>query len=125
MSDLARARDEEVQRIMEEVGARARGAAGGLSRAADEAKITALRGAARAIRANSGEILKANEKDMIAAKTSRIPDAFLDRLHLDSGRIYHIVYNPPNKKGVDDVSGGELIQREDDKEDTIKNRLKP
>ena len=46
------------------------------------------------------------------------------RVHLDSGRIYHIVYNPPNKKGVDDVSGGELIQREDDKEETVRNRLK-
>ena len=46
------------------------------------------------------------------------------RVHLDSGRIYHIVYNPPNKKGVDDVSGGELIQREDDKEETVRNRLR-
>ena len=46
------------------------------------------------------------------------------RVHLDSGRIYHIVYNPPNKKGVDDVSGEELIQREDDKEETVRNRLR-
>ena len=46
------------------------------------------------------------------------------RVHLDSGRIYHIVYNPPNRKGVDDVSGGELIQREDDKEETVRNRLR-
>ena len=46
------------------------------------------------------------------------------RVHLDSGRVYHIVYNPPNKKGVDDVSGGELIQREDDKEETVRNRLR-
>ena len=45
------------------------------------------------------------------------------RVHLDSGRVYHIVYNPPNKKGVDDVSGGELIQREDDKEETVGKRL--
>ena len=46
------------------------------------------------------------------------------RVHLDSGRIYHIVYNPPNRKGVDDLSGGELIQREDDKEETVRNRLR-
>ena len=46
------------------------------------------------------------------------------RVHLDSGRVYHIVYNPPNKKGVDDVSGGELIQREDDIEETVRNRLR-
>ena len=46
------------------------------------------------------------------------------RVHLDSGRVYHIVYNPPNKKGVDDVSGGELTQREDDKEETVRNRLR-
>ncbi len=46
------------------------------------------------------------------------------RVHLDSGRIYHIFYNPPNKEGVDDISGGELIQREDDKEATVRNRLK-
>ena len=46
------------------------------------------------------------------------------RVHLDSGRVYHIVYNPPHKEGVDNVSGGELIQREDDKEETVRNRLK-
>ena len=46
------------------------------------------------------------------------------RVHLDSGRVYHIVYNPPNNEGIDDISGGELIQREDDKEETVRNRLR-
>ena len=46
------------------------------------------------------------------------------RVHLDSGRVYHIVYNPPKKEGFDDVSGEELIQREDDQEETVRNRLK-
>ena len=46
------------------------------------------------------------------------------RVHLDSGRVYHIIYNPPKREGFDDVSGEELIQREDDQEETVRNRLK-
>ena len=46
------------------------------------------------------------------------------RVHLESGRVYHIVYNPPKNEGFDDVSGEELIQREDDQEETVRNRLK-
>jgi adenylate kinase len=45
------------------------------------------------------------------------------RAHLASGRTYHVVYNPPKVEGVDDVSGEELVQRDDDKEDTVKKRL--
>ena len=45
------------------------------------------------------------------------------RVHEGSGRIYHIKYNPPQKPGVDDVTGEKLIQREDDLEETIKKRL--
>ncbi|MFT4862103.1 MAG: adenylate kinase [Pseudohongiellaceae bacterium] len=45
------------------------------------------------------------------------------RVHLDSGRIYHVTYSPPKIAGKDDVTGEELIQREDDKEETIRNRL--
>ena len=45
------------------------------------------------------------------------------RVHVESGRTYHVVYNPPRLAGADDVTGGELIQREDDKEETIRNRL--
>ena len=46
------------------------------------------------------------------------------RVHLDSGRVYHIVYNPPKNEGFDDVSGEELDSKEDDQEETVRNRLK-
>lgn len=45
------------------------------------------------------------------------------RVHLDSGRVYHVAYNPPTVEGKDDVTGEPLIQRDDDKEDTVKERL--
>ena len=45
------------------------------------------------------------------------------RVHVDSGRVYHIEFNPPRKEGLDDETGEPLIQRDDDKEDTIKERL--
>ncbi|MFW2176206.1 MULTISPECIES: adenylate kinase [unclassified Moraxella] len=45
------------------------------------------------------------------------------RSHPASGRVYHIVYNPPKVEGKDDETGEDLIQRDDDKEDTIKERL--
>lgn len=46
------------------------------------------------------------------------------RVHLASGRTYHIVFNPPAEEGKDDVTGEDLIQRDDDKEETVKERLK-
>lgn len=46
------------------------------------------------------------------------------RVHQASGRIYHIDHHPPKTPGVDDVTGDPLIQREDDKEETVRNRLK-
>ena len=45
------------------------------------------------------------------------------RVHLASGRTYHIAFNPPKVEGKDDVTGEALIQREDDKIETIRNRL--
>ena len=45
------------------------------------------------------------------------------RAHLPSGRTYHVKYNPPKVAGKDDVTGEALVQRDDDKEDTVKNRL--
>jgi adenylate kinase len=45
------------------------------------------------------------------------------RVHGESGRVYHIVYNPPKVTGKDDETGDDLIQREDDKEDTVLERL--
>jgi len=46
------------------------------------------------------------------------------RMHPGSGRNYHIAYNPPNIDGKDDITGEDLIQREDDKPKTVKDRLK-
>jgi adenylate kinase len=45
------------------------------------------------------------------------------RVHVASGRTYHVRFNPPKLEGIDDVSGEALIQRDDDKEDTVKKRL--
>lgn len=45
------------------------------------------------------------------------------RVHLASGRTYHIVFNPPKVPGKDDVTGEDLVQRADDREETVKERL--
>lgn len=45
------------------------------------------------------------------------------RVHEASGRVYHIKYNPPVKDGLDNETGEPLIQREDDKEETVRKRL--
>ena len=55
-------------------------------------------------------------------------DAIIERMsgrraHVASGRTYHIRFNPPKVEGVDDVTGEPLIQRDDDKEETVKKRL--
>ena len=46
------------------------------------------------------------------------------RVHLASGRTYHVVFNPPKVAGKDDLTGEDLIQRDDDMEETVRNRLK-
>ncbi|CAL1532205.1 unnamed protein product [Lymnaea stagnalis] len=59
----------------------------------------------------------------------RVPfEVIIDRIkgrwtHLPSGRIYHIEFNPPKVPGIDDVTGEPLLQRDDDKEETVKARL--
>lgn len=45
------------------------------------------------------------------------------RMHPGSGRTYHVEHNPPKQAGKDDVTGEELIHREDDKEETVRKRL--
>jgi adenylate kinase len=58
-----------------------------------------------------------------------VPDAAIvermsgRRVHLPSGRTYHVKYNPPKVAGKDDVTGDDLIQREDDREETVTKRL--
>ena len=46
------------------------------------------------------------------------------RVHLSSGRVYHIKFNPPKLNNIDDITGEKLTIRDDDKEETVKNRLK-
>ncbi len=46
------------------------------------------------------------------------------RVHVASGRTYHVVFNPPKVEGKDDETGEDLIQRDDDQEETVKARLK-
>jgi adenylate kinase len=46
------------------------------------------------------------------------------RVHLASGRTYHVVFNAPKEEGKDDVTGEPLIQRDDDREETVRARLK-
>ena len=45
------------------------------------------------------------------------------RVHLASGRTYHVVFNPPKTEGKDDATGEDLIQRDDDQEETVRKRL--
>ena len=58
-----------------------------------------------------------------------VPDAAIlermsgRRVHLPSGRTYHVKYNPPKVAGKDDETGEDLVQRDDDKEETVKKRL--
>jgi adenylate kinase len=56
------------------------------------------------------------------------PEAIVERMtgrrsHPASGRTYHVKFNPPKVEGKDDVTGEPLVQREDDKEETVKKRL--
>jgi adenylate kinase len=55
-------------------------------------------------------------------------DAIIERMsgrrsHAPSGRTYHVKFNPPKVAGIDDITGEALIQRDDDKEETVKKRL--
>jgi adenylate kinase len=45
------------------------------------------------------------------------------RVHLASGRTYHLTFNPPKAAGKDDITGEDLVQRDDDREETVKKRL--
>lgn len=77
---------------------------------------------AEAIRANGILIdfvieIKVEDDEIVKRLSGR-------RIHLGSGRIYHILYNPPKIPNKDDVTGEELIQRKDDTEATVRERLR-
>ena len=75
------------------------------------------------------DAMKANDIDVDYVVELRVDDDEIvkrisgRRAHLPSGRTYHVIYNPPKEEGKDDVTGEDLVQREDDSEETVKNRL--
>ena len=75
------------------------------------------------------EAMKASRVPIEHVVDITVPDAaIVERMsgrwsHIASGRTYHVKYNPPKVAGCDDVSGEPLVQRDDDKEETVRNRL--
>ena len=75
------------------------------------------------------EAMVAAGVDLDAVVEIDVPDAAIvermsgRRVHLPSGRTYHVKYNPPKVSGKDDETGENLVQRDDDKEETVKKRL--
>lgn len=60
--------------------------------------------------------LQVNDDEIIKRMSGR-------RIHPGSGRTYHVIFNPPKKENTDDETGEPLIQRDDDKEETVRKRL--
>jgi adenylate kinase len=60
--------------------------------------------------------LQADDNEIVKRMSGR-------RVHLASGRTYHVIFNPPKQPDIDDESGETLIQRNDDQEDTVRKRL--
>jgi len=75
------------------------------------------------------EAMKAAGVRLDAVLEIDVPDdAIIERMggrraHLPSGRTYHVKYNPPKVAGKDDVTGEDLVQRDDDREETVRKRL--
>ena len=75
------------------------------------------------------EAMVAAGVDLDAVVEIDVPDAAIvermsgRRVHLPTGRTYHVKYNPPKVAGKDDETGEDLVQRDDDKEETVKKRL--
>jgi len=75
------------------------------------------------------DALKAEGIDVDAVVEIDVDDAEIikrmsgRRAHVASGRTYHVIFNPPKVEGKDDETGEDLIQRDDDKESVVKNRL--
>ena len=61
-------------------------------------------------------VINVNDDDIVERMGGR-------RMHPSSGRVYHIKYNPPKNEGKDDITNEDLIIRDDDKENTVRNRL--
>jgi adenylate kinase len=76
-----------------------------------------------------GEALDAEGRSLTAALLIDVPDEIAikrisgRRQSIKSGRVYNIYFDPPKNEGVCDVDGSRLVQRDDDDEDTVRNRL--
>jgi len=60
--------------------------------------------------------IRVNDEEIVKRLSGR-------RVHPESGRIYHVEHNPPAREGVDDETGEALVQRDDDREETVRKRL--
>ncbi|MEE8056297.1 MAG: adenylate kinase [Pseudomonadales bacterium] len=60
--------------------------------------------------------ISVDDEEIVARMSGR-------RIHEASGRVYHVVFNPPKHEGLDDDTGEPLMQREDDNEETVRKRL--
>ena len=75
------------------------------------------------------EAMKAANVDLDYVLEIEVPDEEIitrmsgRRVHPASGRSYHVKFNPPRREGVDDATGEPLVQRDDDREDTVRKRL--
>lgn len=76
------------------------------------------------------EAVQGAEIDIDAVLEIRLPDDLVlerltgRRIHEASGRTYHVEYDPPRRAGFDDATGEPLVQRSDDQEDTVRDRLR-
>ncbi len=76
------------------------------------------------------DALQQNQIDLDYVIEIHVPDAVLverlagRRVHPASGRVYHVVHQPPKREGLDDITGEPLVQRPDDTEETVLKRIK-
>ena len=70
----------------------------------------------RGVHIDSIVLISVPDEDIIDRMSGR-------RVHLGSGRTYHVRFNPPATDGIDDVTGEPLVQRDDDRESTVRHRL--
>lgn len=61
-------------------------------------------------------LIKVDDEEIVKRLSGR-------RVHVASGRVYHVLYNPPAEAGKDDETGDDLVQRADDEEETVRKRL--
>jgi glutamate-5-semialdehyde dehydrogenase len=107
--ESARGEGSDIDRMMLDIGRRARQAATALAAARREPKDLALLGAARAIRASTADILAANTADLVDMK-GKATDAFIDRATLDGNRVEAMAAGLETVMGLDDPVGSTMAE---------------